>query len=224
MSVVALIHTSPSMIPVFKPLVDELVGSQASVFNMVDESLLCDIIQSGQCPPTTARRLCGHVLSASDAGADIILVTCSSMGPAVEAARVLVPVTVLRADEAMVDQAVSVGRRIGIVATLPSTLAPTQSLVHSKASQQSKEVQIHASVIDGAFAAVMNGNPQKHDQLVADAVRQLAEKVDVVLLAQASMARAIDALPQGQISIPVLSSPRLAIQKVARILRDRAII
>ncbi|GIW75678.1 MAG: hypothetical protein KatS3mg104_0741 [Phycisphaerae bacterium] len=223
MSVVALIHTSPSMIPVFKPLIDEQIGSLARVFNMVDESLLCDIIEHGTCPPGTARRLCGHVLSASDAGAGVILVTCSSMGPAVEASRVLVPATVLRADEAMVDQAVAIGTRIGIVATLPSTLDPTRSLVQQKSVQQSRQVQIFANVIEGAFSAVMNGDTQKHDQLVANAVRQLAEKVDVVLLAQASMARAIDALPNGQMDIPVLSSPRLAVQRIVQILRDRVI-
>lgn len=223
MSVITLIHTSPSMIAVFKPLIDELIGSSARVFNMVDESLLCDIIESGTCPPATARRLCNHVLSASDAGADVILVTCSSMGHAVQAARALVPATVLRVDEAMVDQAITIGTRIGIVATLPSTLAPTQSLVYQTAAQRSKQVQVRAEVIEGAFSAVMNGNPQKHDQLVSDAVRQLAEKVDVVLLAQASMARAIDALPHGQITTAVLSSPRLAVQRIVRILRDRVI-
>jgi Asp/Glu/hydantoin racemase len=223
MSVVALIHTSPSMIPVFKPLCDELIGKSARVFNMVDESLLCDIIESGKCPPSTARRLAGHVVAASDAGANVILVTCSSMGPAVEAAKVLVPATVVRADEAMVDRAIATGSRIGIVATLPSTLAPTEALVRSVAKAQAKDVSISAQVVDGAFAAVIGGDAPTHDRLVGDAVRKLAPQSDVILLAQASMARAVDGLPKGEIPIPVLASPRLAVERVAEILRKRAI-
>src|SRR2546430_991530 len=83
---IAFIHTSPSMIPVFKGLADELLSGR-KVFNMVDESLLCDIIGHGCCPPATARRLTGHVMAADDAGAKFILVTCSSIGRAVEASR-----------------------------------------------------------------------------------------------------------------------------------------
>ena len=80
---IAFIHTSPSMIPVFKGLASELLPSVGvNVFNMVDESLLCDIIGHGCCPPATAKRLVGHVLAAEQAGAEFILVTCSSMGRA----------------------------------------------------------------------------------------------------------------------------------------------
>src|SRR5262245_24637086 len=103
---VAFVHTSPSMVPVFKPLATELLPN-ANVFNMVDESLLCDIIACKGCPPATARRLVGHVISAEQAGAQYILVTCSSMGRAVEASRALVSAKVLRVDEPMAEKAVS---------------------------------------------------------------------------------------------------------------------
>src|SRR4051794_24778350 len=99
---IAFIHTSPSMIPVFKPLADELLKGPR-VFNMVDESLLCDIIRDGCCPAKTARRLVNHVIEADDAGANYILVTCSSMGRAVESSRALVTAKVLRVDEPMAD-------------------------------------------------------------------------------------------------------------------------
>src|SRR3954463_1147430 len=69
---IAFIHTSPSVIATFKSLADELIGPRGKVFNMVDESLLCDIIGHGCCPPATAKRLVGHVLAAEQAGADII--------------------------------------------------------------------------------------------------------------------------------------------------------
>src|SRR5438067_6032151 len=125
---IAFIHTSPSMIPVFQSLAKELLPGK-NIFNMVDESLLCDIIRDGCCPAKTARRLVNHVIEADDAGASYILVTCSSMGRAVEASRALVSATVLRVDEPMADKAVSTGSRIGVIATLPSTLEPTAALI-----------------------------------------------------------------------------------------------
>ena len=212
---IAFIHTSPSMIPVFKPLADELLKG-ASVFNMVDESLLCDIIRDGCCPAKTARRLVNHVIEADDAGAEYILVTCSSMGRAVEASRALVSATVLRVDEPMADKAVSIGSRIGIIATLPSTLEPTAALIQSRAI--GKPVRIETVVVEGAFNAVISGDGAKHDALVGAALRDLAKKVDVIVLAQASMARVVDALAPQDKPVPILSSPRLAVEHLASLL------
>ena len=134
---VALIHTSAMMVPPFKALAAELLAG-VDVFHMVDESLLRDIIRDGRLLPPTARRLVGHVLAAADAGADVVMVTCSSVGPAVELSRSLVTVPVLRVDEPMARQAVATGQRIGVVATLPSTLAPTAELIRRLAQKRAR--------------------------------------------------------------------------------------
>lgn len=214
----AFIHTSPAMIPVFKSLADEMLKGE-KIFNMVDESLLCDIIGNGCCAPATAKRLVGHVLAAEQAGAQYILVTCSSMGRAVEASRALVSATVLRVDEPMALEAVATGSRIGVIATLPSTLEPTAALIERTASSTGKSVQIKTVVVEGAFAAVMSGDGAKHDLLVGNALRELAKNVDVVVLAQASMARVVDALPADAKPVPILSSPRSAIAHLAKVIR-----
>lgn len=217
---IALIHTSPSMIPVFKSLADELLPS-ASLFNMVDESLLCDIIREGCTPAATARRLVGHVISAADAGATHILVTCSSMGRAVEASRLLVAATVLRVDEPMAERAVATGSRIGVIATLPSTLAPTVALIESKAAAADKRIELTSRVVQGAFAAVIGGDGARHDALVGAALRDLAGKCDVIVLAQASMARVVNSLAPADRPVPILSSPRPAIEDLAQRLTSR---
>jgi Asp/Glu/hydantoin racemase len=215
---VAFIHTSPSVIPTFKSLADELVGDRAKVFNMVDESLLCDIIGHGCCPPATAKRLVGHVIAAEGAGAEIILVTCSSMGRAVEAARTLVASKVLRIDEPMAEKAVASGRRIGVIATLPSTLEPTAALIQSRAAAKNKHVELTTRVVEGAFDAVISGNGAKHDELVAAALRTMAKDVDVIVLAQASMARVVESLRPEDRPVPILSSPRSAVEHLASLL------
>jgi aspartate/glutamate racemase len=212
---VAFIHTSPSMIPIFQTLAKELLP-KATVFNMVDESLLCDIIREGKLPAMTARRLVGHVLSAADAGADFIMVTCSSMGRAVEASRAMCGAKVFRVDEAMAKKAVETGRRVGVIATLPSTLEPTVALIRSFRGRDGKEVEVNSQVVGGAFEAVMSGNGAKHDALVGEALRGLSAKVDVIVLAQASMARVVDGLNADEKPVPILSSPRLAVEDLAR--------
>jgi Asp/Glu/hydantoin racemase len=216
---IALIHTSPTMIPIFKALSSELLPG-AGVFNIVDESLLCDIIRDGRCPPLTARRLVSHVIGAEEAGADIILVTCSSMGRAVEASRALVDATVLRVDEPMAEQAIAAGMRIGVIATLPSTLEPTVALIQSKAQAAGKTIELTDRVVEGAFDAVMSGDGTTHDRLVADALRELARHSDVIVLAQASMARVVDALSPADKPVPILSSPRSAMEHLARLIRN----
>lgn len=217
---IALIHTSPAMVPVFKSLAQELLPPPpgTNVFNMVDESLLCDIIGHGCCPPATAKRLVGHVLAAEQAGASHILVTCSSMGRAVEAARTLCAATVLRVDEPMADEAVATGSRIGVIATLPSTLEPTVALIKARASAVGKEINLTPTVVEGAFQAVISGDGATHDHLVGDALKQLAGNVDVIVLAQASMARVVDALPADAKPVPILSSPRSAVEHLASLL------
>ena len=217
---IAFIHTSPSMVPVFKSLADELLPRPpaVNVFNMVDESLLCDIIGHGGCPPATAKRLVGHVLSAESAGASHILVTCSSMGRAVEASRTLCGATVLRVDEPMADQAVATGKRIGVIATLPSTLEPTVALIKARAAAAGRDIELTSQVVDGAFQAVISGDGTTHDRLVGDALRQLGPKVDVIVLAQASMARVVDSLPPEAKPVPILSSPRSAVEHLAGLL------
>jgi Asp/Glu/hydantoin racemase len=217
---IAFIHTSASMIPVFKPLAEELLKG-ASVFNMVDESLLCDIIRDKCCAAKTARRLVNHVIEADDAGARYVLVTCSSMGRAVEASRALVSATVLRVDEPMAEKAVATGQRIGVIATLPSTLEPTAALVRARAAASNKNIELTASVVEGAFDAVISGDGAKHDALVGAALRDLATKVDVILLAQASMARVVESLSPQEKSVPILSSPRSAIEHLAELLRKQ---
>jgi len=214
---IAFIHTSPAMIPVFKSLADELLKGR-KVFNMVDESLLCDIIDHGRCPPATAKRLVSHVIAADEAGASHVLVTCSSMGRAVEASRAVVSATVLRVDEPMADQAVSTGSRIGVIATLPSTLEPTVALIKARAAAAGKPVEVTSQVVEGAFSAVISGDGARHDALVGAALRDLAKKVDLIVLAQASMARVVDSLRPQEKPVPILSSPRSAVEHLAAML------
>lgn len=215
---IALLHTSPSVIPMFKALTDELLAGQ-STFNMVDESLLRDIIRDKGLSEPTATRLIGHVKAAEQAGADIILVSCSSMGRAVERSRAQSKATVLRVDEPMADKAIATGSRIGVIATLPSTLQPTVELINERAAAAGKTVSVESCLVEGAFDAVISGNGARHDELIKAKFKELVGRVDVVVLAQASMARVVDAMTPQEKPVPILASPRLAIEKVRELIQ-----
>jgi Asp/Glu/hydantoin racemase len=212
-----LIHTSATLVPVFQQLCAQSLPG-VNVFNIVDDSLIKEVITKGVLTAQTARRVVNYVGSAEMAGADFILVTCSSIGAAVEAAAALTQVPVLRVDQPMADLAVQKGRRIGVIATLPTTLAPTSDLVRRRAALAGREIELTSRLCEGAFDALMGGNPALHDSMIAEALKELSAQVDVIVLAQASMARIVAGLPESVKRIPILASPSTAIEYVASIL------
>lgn len=214
-----LIHTSATLVPVFQELIDKyLKGKDIKVFNIVDDSLIKNTIERNALTADTSRRVVDYVGSAEAAGADYILVTCSSIGSAVEASAALTKVPVLRVDQPMADQAVVMGKKIGVVATLSTTLEPTSDLVRRRALIAGKDVEITAKLCEGAFDALMGGSPEKHDQMVAEALKELSTKVDVILLAQASMARVVGQLSEADKKVPILASPPIAMEYLATVL------
>ena len=215
----ALIHTAPVLTPIFQELCRQHL-EDAEVFNIVDESLLKNTIRAGELTPLTVQRLVGYVQSAKDAGADAVLVTCSSIGPAVEAARAVVDVPVIRVDEAMADEAVKTGSRIGVAATLKSTLDPTIELIESRAARVHRKCEVVARLCDGAFAAVSAGDTAVHDMIVREGLQTLMGEVDVIVLAQASMARVVEGMDPADLRVPILSSPRRAVEQANEVLQQ----
>lgn len=213
-----LVHTSATLVPVFQKLCSEYLPD-VNVFNIVDDSLIKDVISRNELTKLTSRRVVDHVSSAEAAGADFILVTCSSIGVAIETAAGLTAVPVLRVDQPMADLAVQTGRKIGVIATLPTTLGPTSDLVKRRAAIAGKEIELTSKLCEGAFEALMGGNPEKHDEMVAKALLELSAEVDVIVLAQASMSRVVDTLPDAEKRIPILASPALAIQHIANLIK-----
>ena len=217
MKTVGFIHTALILVEVIKkelsPFSSEMAG-----FHMVDESLLIDLMKKGQLMPPVIKRLCQHVVSAEEAGAEIIVVTCSSISPAVDVARKLVNRPVLKIDEPMAEAAVKMGGKIGILATVATTLEPTSNLLREKAAESGKSISLSTGLCQEAFQAVLKGDTERHDQLVIEKGMELAKGVDVLVLAQGSMARMTKSLSQ-QIKIPVLSSPKLFAEKLRSMLQ-----
>ncbi|MGR6917887.1 aspartate/glutamate racemase family protein [[Actinomadura] parvosata] len=210
-AVIAMLHTVPALAAPLAELAAE-VRPGARILHFVDESLLQDTIAAGGPPPHVLRRVVAYAGYAEESGAGTLLVTCSSIGEAAERARPFTKLPILRIDEPMAEQAVRDGARIGVLATLATTLGPTTRAVERAAVRGGVEREVVPRLCEGAFEALRAGDGARHDALVLDGFRELAGKVDVVVLAQASMARIVGEAGGG---VPVLSSPRSGIAQLA---------
>jgi Asp/Glu/hydantoin racemase len=211
MPIIAYLHTSHVLIPMFTQLSSREMP-EVEILHLVDESLIKNTIREGRLTKNTIRRVLTMVESAHDGGADAVVVTCSSIGHAASLAREIFDFPVIRVDEAMAEHAVRTGRRIGVAATLKTTLEPTVKLIRDKAAAAGREVSVVESLCAGAFEAVLAGDTATHDRILAESLTRLVENVDVVVLAQASMARIVQSLPPEVTRIPMLSSPELAVR------------
>jgi Asp/Glu/hydantoin racemase len=218
MKTVAAIYTAISIIDPIKTLFNEIMPEHRLV-NVFDDSLVPDVIRAGNSVTTDVRRrLLAYCLSSEDMGADLILSTCSSMGDIVGRIQPFVRVPILRIDEPMVRQAVEQGNSIAILATVDTTLAPTNRLVRSMAEKLGKRIEVVEGLAKGALQALNEGKGALHDQILMESALAVADKVDVILLAQGSMARMQASIAEAT-GKPVLSSLRSGLLAVSEALR-----
>ena len=210
-----LVHTVPPLIEVFGQLAAELLPG-ARVLHVLDEPLLERVRRRGALADEDAARLAAHVDEAAAAGADAVLVTCSTVSPCVDDVRKRATIPVYKVDEAMIAAAIALaaqrGPRIGVLATNATTLAPTRLLLAAAAARAETPIEAVDVLVEGALPALLAGDAAAHDRLVRDALLALAPQVDVIVLAQASTARVLAGLPS--LAAPVLASPQLALQRV----------
>lgn len=201
MTRIAFLHTGAVVIPPVMELAGRLLPDAATV-NYLDDKIVADLGDPERAASVDAR-LEDLVRAAQSAGADAVMLTCSSISAYAAPLAERVGIPVLRIDEAMADQAVAAGERIAVIATLPTTLGPTTALIAERAALAGRSPEIISEVVEGAFAAVAGGDRPTHDALVAAAIERLAAQADIVVLAQASMASAAAA---ATADVPVLTS------------------
>ena len=215
-----LLHTVTSLVGLFTQLGREILPEDVEIVHVADEVLLKVVLDRGGLSPFAYRRVVDHAQAAEQMGAAAVLLTCSSISPCADAARPFVRIPVLKVDEPMVDEAVARGQRIGVAATAPTTLVPTVELVRARAALAGKAVTVDPMLCEGAYAAMTSGDLARHDEIVRGALRMLMARNDVVVLAQASMARVANTIPLEEQTVPVLSSPRLAMERARAVLES----
>lgn len=222
MNTLAIIHTTPVTVESLKALALELMP-EVTVVNFVDDSILPELGRNGGDVSQVAHRLVQYAKFAEEVGASVILNACSSVGEVVPLAQEAVSIPVVRIDEAMAEKAVELGSRIVVAATLATTLDPTMRLLESKAALSGKNVTLEPLLVAEAYEKLMQGDKKAHDRLLAAKLEEEAKAADVVVLAQASMAQVLTALPASEQG-KFLTSPRLGMERVKAVLeKGRAV-
>jgi len=212
---VAVLHTSFVFVNVEPAVTDllEEVLPDAEIVHFVDSDVLATVMREENISEASTNRMVHLAQAAEESGADIIFSACSSLGPTMEAAQKAVQVPIVRIDDGMARRAAELATRIGVLATVSTTLEPTASLIEQKASELEKEITIVRSLSEGAFETLMAGEKERHDQMVIESARELAPQVEIIVLAQASMTRLAPRLAE-ETGLEVLSSPRLGVEYV----------
>ena len=212
---VAIVHTSMVSVEDLRAAFREEIP-EAEVFNIIDDSLLHEVKTVGHVTPGIVRRMCAYFSQAEQLGVDLIFNQCSSVGEAADIAKQTVSVPVLKVDEAMAEEAVSLGSVIAVIATVASTMGPSCRLIETKAREAGKTVQIKRVLVDGALDVLMTQGKEQHNALVLSSVEEAAKTADVVVLAQGSMV-ALEPLIT-HIDKPVLTSIRRGVRKARGLL------
>lgn len=207
---VVCVHTAMALVGPLTELFKQEFP-EVEVEHIAESSLIKEVIKNNAVTNAVRRRLLDYYNAAADSGADIIFNTCSSVGDVADMAAGICRIPVFRIDGPMAEKAVTSAKRIGVISTLPTTLDPTCRLLLNKAKAAGVEVELVEGLADGAFAAGQSGDSETHDRLIAEAAQKIADKVDLFVLAQGSMARMEQRLSEltGK---PVLSSPLLGVQ------------
>jgi Asp/Glu/Hydantoin racemase len=211
MPTIAVVHAVlPALAPIERAILDEM--PDARVRHLLDEGLSSEAERYGGVKAECVERMMTVLDLAIRARADAVLLSCTAYSTMVPQARERFPKTPIYAvDQVMVERAVALAGRIGVLATFPAGLEQQRVMLESEAAARGRSITIDGSLHPEAMAALRAGDAAKHDRIVLDALPALADRNELVLLAQVSMARVYPQVPP-QYANRVLSSPQLAVR------------
>ena len=187
------------------------------IFNIMDDSLLKDTLAAGKMTPTIASRMLDYAQTAQASGADGVIVTCTSVNEATAFIRPLLNIPIVNIEEPVAQEAVTNGKRIGVLATLPTSPAAIGRTITRYANEMGKDIEIVNCVADGAFDVLCAGDRAKHDEMVNETLYRLAKEVDVIAFAQISMSL----LKHEAVDVPLYKIGNSGFEKIKELMTAR---
>ncbi len=224
---VALVYTSttPELIEMVEREVRKNIREDTELVSLQNPEILKEVREAGYVTPKAASKLIRMYMEAVLQGADAILNICSSVGETADSAQEVaayIGVPVVRIDEEMCREAVRIAKkgssRIAILATLPTTLKPTEKTVFRVAREMGARVDVVEGLIDGAFGL----NQEQFRKQMLTAATKVADQVDVILLAQGSMAYVEEDIYKAT-GVATLSSPRFGAVELKKALERKGL-
>ncbi len=214
-----IIHAALISTKGVQPFIDEIIP-EVTVVHHVDDTIqnLNFISPPGVIPKINYYKFVTYAHNLEVAGVDLILLACSTFNQAVELARPLINVPMLQIDRPMMDLAVSQGKKIGLLATVPTTVPSSERLLNLAAAEAGKKIDITTILCSDAFAEIKKGNVSKHNEMLLSEINKLSGKVDVIVMAQVSMSALEPMLKNTR--VPVFNSGRTGFNRVREMLES----
>ena len=213
---IACLHTAESNVAVFEAAGRNLDFVAGTLLHTVRADLLADAEQAGGLTPDIEVRT-GQVLLALCEGADVVLLTCSTLWPAARTMARTAPIPVMRVDAALAAETVRGGGKVVVLCAVETTLKPTRALFEEAAHATGAEVEVR--LVPGAWAAFKAGEQDRYLAAIAAAADAAArDGATCVALAQASMAGAVELCRERP---PPLSSPAVGLTVAKAAVRSR---
>lgn len=214
---IGIIHAALISSKSVQPFIEEIIPG-VIVAHVVDDTIQNSnfACKPGVIPKNNFYKFATYAHFLEEAGADLILLACSTFNQAVELARPMINVPLLQIDRPMMDLAVKQGNRIGLLATVPTTVPASERLLREAARDGGKEINVTTVLCSEAFDAIKQGNVELHNRLLLEQIDRLSETVDAIVLAQVSMSALEPMLVHTR--VPVYNSGRTGFERVKQIL------
>jgi Aspartate racemase len=202
---IGIIHAIHLTIGAMKPFLDRYIPD-VDVMHLCDDTIQRDNIAAGVgvIPKHNYFRFAQYAHNMQESGVELILLACSTFNYAAELARPMIDIPILQIDRRMMELAVDQGKRVGMLATLATTVPSSERLLRIVAAEKKRDVEITTVLRPEAFEAVSRGDKETHNRILLEEIDKLSGKVDSIVMAQLSMSALEPHL--GNTAVPVFNS------------------
>lgn len=212
-----IIHASHITINAMQPYIDRYIP-EVSVMHLCDDTIQRDNIAAGAgvIPKVNYFKFAQYAHNLEEAKVDLILLACSTFNFAAELARPQIETPIAQIDRPMMETAVHNGRKIGMLATLSTTVPSSERLLKICANEAHKEIEIKTVLCEEAFQEYSKGNIKKHNEILIEQIEKLSSEVDCIVMAQLSMSALAPCLRDTK--VPVYNSGDTGMMRVKEML------
>ncbi|HEV2322321.1 MAG TPA: aspartate/glutamate racemase family protein [Terracidiphilus sp.] len=202
---IGIIHAIHLTIRAMQPFLERYIPD-VEVMHLCDDTIQRDNIAAGVgvIPKHNYFKFAQYAHNLQEAGVELILLACSTFNYAAELARPMIDIPILQIDRPMMELAVTQGRRVGLLATLATTVPSSERLLRIVAAEKNRPVEITTVLRPEAFAAIQKGDSETHNRILLEEIEKLSSKVDSIVMAQLSMSALAPFL--GETAVPVYDS------------------
>jgi aspartate/glutamate racemase len=218
---IGVIHAALISSKAVQPFIEDVIP-EVKVLHHVEDTIQESNFasQPGVIPKANFLKFANAAYKLQEAGAELVMLACSTFNKAVENARPMIDVPLLQIDRPMMDLAVNAGSKIGLLATVPTTVPASERLLRQAAEDAGRSIEVNTTLSEKAFEAILKGDAESHNRILMEEIQAMSKENDAIVLAQVSMSALEPELNKANLSVPVYNSGRTAFEEVRRVLEN----